>query len=111
MGTRLEAFLAMLERGQDSALLRYSIGREYMAQDRAADAVPQLREALRQDEDYSAAWKELGKALAACGDAEGAAQAYRSGIERAEAQGDRQAAKEMRVFLRRLERAGARPED
>ena len=111
MSGRLDAFLAMLERGQDSALLRFSIGSEYLASDRAADAVPHLREAVRQDDGYSAAWKLLGRALAASGDADGAAEAYRSGIERATELGDRQAAKEMGVFLRRLQRDRAEQGD
>ena len=59
------------------------------------------------DPGYSAAWKLLGKAAAAAGDAAAAIAAYRAGIEAAERKGDKQAVKEMRVFLRRLERAGA----
>ena len=57
------------------------------------------------DPSYSAAWKLLGKACAEGGDAAGAADAYRRGIAAATAKGDRQAAKEMGVFLRRIERA------
>lgn len=106
MAERLAAFLAMLERGQDSALLRFSIGSEYLAAQRAADAVPHLRAAVRLDGNYSAAWKLLGKALAASGEHDAAAEAYKSGIEVATAQGDRQAVKEMGVFLRRLQRGG-----
>ena len=53
----------------------------------------------------TAAWKLLGKALAEAGDGPGAATAYAQGIAVAEARGDVQAAKEMRVFLRRLEKS------
>lgn len=107
MTDRLQSFLAMLERGQDSALLRFSLGNEYLAADDPASAVTQLREAVRQDANYSAAWKLLGKALAADGDDSGAADAWRDGIAAAEEQGDRQAVKEMTVFLKRLERGGS----
>lgn len=94
---------AMLARGQDGALLRYSLGLEYMKQDDPRQAALHLRQAVKQDPGYSAAWKALGKALAAAGlDAE-AITAYRTGIKVAEGKGDIQAAKEMKVFLKRLE--------
>jgi len=51
----------------------------------------------------------LGQARAAAGDAAGAAESFRRGIEVADARGDRQAAKEMRVFLRRLEKRKSDP--
>jgi predicted Zn-dependent protease len=60
---------------------------------------------VAQDAEYSAAWKLLGKALAEPGASVEAAEAYRSGIAAAERRGDKQAAKEMTVFLRRLEKA------
>jgi predicted Zn-dependent protease len=61
---------------------------------------------VAQDKNYSAAWKLLGKALGECGDRAGAIGAYRDGIEAAARRGDKQAAKEMAVFLRRLEKEG-----
>ena len=45
-----------------------------------------------------------GKALTEAGDATQAMQTYRQGIEVAEKKGDKQAAKEMAVFLKRLEK-------
>lgn len=104
MSERIDAFLAMLERGQDSALLRFSLGNEYLAAGEPAQAAGHLRRAVEQDGGYSAAWKLLGKALAAAGDAPEAAEVWREGIAAAETRGDRQAAKEMAVFLKRLER-------
>ena len=70
------------------------------------NSVEHLRSAVAQDAQYSAAWKLLGKALAATGARDEAMQAYRSGIAAAERRGDKQAAKEMGVFLRRLEKEG-----
>ena len=63
-----------------------------------------LREALARDPGYSAAWKLLGKALTEAGRAEEALAAYREGIAVAERKGDKQAAKEMTVFSRRVEK-------
>ncbi|MEJ2630208.1 MAG: tetratricopeptide repeat protein [Acidihalobacter sp.] len=102
----IDSFEKMLASGQDSALLRFTLGDAYLKEQRPAEAAEHLREAVRQDPQYSAAWKRLGRALAEAGDAAAAMQAYREGIEVAEARGDKQASKEMQVFLRRLERAG-----
>ncbi len=101
----IENLKKMLARGQDSALLRYGIGVEYLKLAAPHEAVEHLREAVRQDPTYSAAWKLLGKALAETGDVQEAAKVYRQGIAAAESKGDLQAAKEMRVFLGRIERA------
>ena len=101
----VDRFEAMLASGRDSPLLRFSLGMQYLKAGDAARAVDHLRSAVIQDAGYSAAWKLLGKALAETGAASDAAQAYRSGIAAAERHGDKQAAKEMTVFLRRLEKA------
>jgi Tfp pilus assembly protein PilF len=96
-----ERFEALLASGKDSALLRFSLGMQYLASD-AARAATHLRSAVEQDPGYSAAWKLLGRALEAVGDGPGAAKAYESGIAAADAKGDKQAAREMGVFLKRL---------
>ena len=100
-------FEAMLAAGKDSPLLRFSLGNAYLLAGDAARALPHLQSAVAQDPQYSAAWKLLGKALAANGDPAAAADAYRAGIVAADAKGDKQAAKEMAVFLKRLSRADA----
>jgi Tfp pilus assembly protein PilF len=86
---------------RDGALLRYSLGLEYGKAGRHAESVTQLREAVKLDPLYSAAWKALAKAL---GETEEAIEAYRLGIEAAKKKGDKQAEKEMTVFARRLEK-------
>jgi len=94
----------MLGTPRDGALLRFSLGNEYLKAGDPARAVEHLREAVARDPRYSAAWKALGRALEA-GDLEREAlEAYRSGIEAARNRGDRQAEKEMSVFARRLEK-------
>jgi Tfp pilus assembly protein PilF len=97
---------AMLASGQDNALLRFSLGSALLKDGDAAGATEHLAEALRQDPGYSAAWKLYGKALQATGDTQAAAGAYEKGIKVAESKGDKQAAKEMAVFLKRLRRDG-----
>ena len=89
---------------RDGALLRYSLGSEYLKAGERARAIEQLREAVRRDPDYSAAWKLLGRALADADDAAQALEAWTLGIAAARRKGDRQAEKEMAVFARRLAR-------
>lgn len=101
----IDNFESMLARGQDSALLRYSLGNEYLKVDEADKAVAHLAEAVRLDPAYSAAWKLYGKALAALGRHAEAVAAFDQGITTAESRGDVQAAKEMRVFRKRSEKA------
>jgi Tfp pilus assembly protein PilF len=95
----------MLGTPRDGALLRYSLGTEYLKAGEHTRAADYLREAVTRDPGYSAAWKALGKALAESGRAAEALEAYRSGIGAARSKGDKQAEKEMSVFARRLERS------
>jgi Tfp pilus assembly protein PilF len=95
----------MLATGKETALLRYSLGAEYLKLDDFAKAIPHLRRAVELDEQYSAAWKLLGKAYAGAERARDAIDAYTRGIAVAEQKGDKQAVKEMQVFLRRLEKS------
>ena len=94
----------MLERGQDSPLLRYSLGRECLKAGDLVAAIDHLRRAVEQNPRYSAAWKALGEAHAEAGSPARAIEVYERGIAAAEANGDLQAAREMRVFLKRLRR-------
>jgi len=100
----LDNFLAMLAGGRDNALLRYSLGNEYLKQGDAVNAAIHLRRAVEHDPKYSAAWKLLGKALSDAEAWDEALAAYRQGIVVAEARGDKQAAKEMAVFAKRIEK-------
>ena len=89
---------------RDGALLRFSLGSEYLKSGDAHNARLQLAEALARDPAYSAAWKLLGKALAESGEPQAALDAYRRGIAVAEGKGDKQAAREMGVYARRIEK-------
>lgn len=89
---------------RDGALLRFSLGNEYLKEGDAHNAQLQFAEAVARDPAYSAAWKLLGKALSEDGQPQAALAAYRQGIAVAEKKGDKQAAKEMTVFARRLQK-------
>ncbi|WP_266169133.1 tetratricopeptide repeat protein [Dyella subtropica] len=89
---------------RDGALLRFSLGNALLGIGEMTAAAEELRRAVAFDPSYSAAWKLLGKACQALEHREDAADAWRHGIEAARQRGDKQAEKEMTVFLRRLEK-------
>jgi len=95
-------FERLLAAGRDSAVLRFSLGNEYLKIGDAPSAARHLEQAVALDPRFSAAWKLLGRALTECGRYEEALAAYERGIAVAEAKGDKQAAKEMTVFAKRI---------
>lgn len=97
----VETFESLLEKGPDSALLRYSLANAYVAESRPADAIEHLIKALEFDDQYSAAWKLLGRCYFDSENYADAVRTYEQGIAVADARGDKQAAKEMSVFLKR----------
>jgi len=105
----ISALEKLLGTARDGALLRYSLGLEYEKAGDAARAAQYLRDAVERDARYSAAWKALGRVLADAGRSDEAREAYRRGIEAAREKGDRQAEKEMTVFMKRLEKAARAP--
>ena len=105
---RLEALLA---KGGDAAALRLALASRYLDAGDAPAAVRHSEAAVRLDPEYSAAWKALGRALTAAGRATDALAAYERGATVAERRGDQQAAKEMRVFSKRLRKDAATPTD
>lgn len=100
MTVRLER---MLERDADNPTLRFALAQRYFDAGRAADAVEQAALAVDLNPDYSAAWRLLGRAQAAAGKPAEAIATFERGIAVAERRGDKQAEKEMRVFLKRVE--------
>lgn len=92
----------MLESGQDSLILRFGLAQALLKQNEFADAIEHLLKALDFDHEYSAAYKLLGKAYSLSDKTQLAIDAYETGIKIAESKGDIQAAKEMKVFLKRL---------
>jgi len=95
-------FERLLAAGKEGALLRFSLGSEYLKIADAQNATAHLERAVALDPDFSAAWKLLGRALTECGRFDDALAAYERGIGVAERKGDKQAAKEMAVFARRI---------
>lgn len=92
----------MLDQGQDSLILRFGLAQALLKQGDFSAAIEHLLKALDFDAEYSAAFKLLGKAYASSDQPQLAVDTYEKGIKIAETKGDIQAAKEMKVFLKRL---------
>ena len=105
MTDRLEA---MLEAGRDDAMLRFGLGSAYFNEGDMTGAIPHLEACIRQDPDYSAAYKLLGRAWFELDDLERAASVYREGLPVAEKKGDKQSQKEMQVFLKKIDKQADR---
>lgn len=101
MEDRLRSLLAD---GKDAASLRVSLAQACLARDNDAEALVHLKRAVELDPDYSAAWKLYGRALLRAKREDEAAATWERGIQVAARQGERQAEREMKVFLRRLEK-------
>jgi tetratricopeptide (TPR) repeat protein len=98
----IKNFEKMLSDGRDGALLRFGLGNEYFKAAEFDSAIRHFSKAVELDADYSAAWKMLGKSQAEMARPVEAKTAFVKGIAAAEKKGDKQAAKEMAVFLKRL---------
>ena len=94
----------LLAKGRETALLRFSLGNEYLKLHETWLAIFHLKRALALDPDYSAAWKLLAMALAEAGVLNEAHATYLHGIEVAQRCGDQQAAREMKVYAQRLQK-------
>ncbi|QLG90434.1 tetratricopeptide repeat protein [Pseudomonas yamanorum] len=100
----LESLEKMLAKGVDNSLLRFGLGKGYLDLKDSAKAAEHLQKCVELDPKYSAAWKLLGKAQLGLGDNTAARLAWEQGIAAAHAHGDKQAEKEMAVFLKKLDR-------
>ena len=96
----------MLQSGKDNALLRFTLGQAFMRHNKYDQAVTHFAVAVELDPNYSAAWKNYAKALEKSGMLSESIKAYKSGIKVAEKNGDKQALKEMMVYLKRLQSGG-----
>lgn len=100
----IENLEKMLADGRDDAMLRFGLGNAYYQSKDYGRAAEHLGKALEFDRGYSAAWKLLGRSLMQTGDLDAATRTFEDGIEQAGKKGDKQAVKEMQVFLKKIEK-------
>ncbi len=98
----IESFKSLLEKGNDNALLRYSLGNEYFKIQEFDQAIHHFKKAIEFNKNYSAAWKLYGKSLTENNQITEAIEAFENGFKIAEENSDMQAVKEMHVFLKRI---------
>ena len=99
-----ESLEKMLAKGMDNALLRFGLGKGYLDAEDFSRAVQHLQRCVAFDPQYSAAWKLLGQALNKQGLHDDARSAWTQGARVALEKGDKQAEKEIGVFLKRLDK-------
>lgn len=86
-----------------NALMQYTLGLELGREGELEGSVEALRRAVSLNPDYTAAYRDLGRALERAGRREEARRAFQDGLESARRTGEIQTAREIQVFLRRLD--------
>jgi len=104
---RAAQFRERLDKDPDDKSLWFGLGQTLLQLSEPLDAVDAFRSATQLDEDYTAAFRDLGRALLESGDPCEAARVFAHAIALAEKTGDLQTGREIHVFLRRAEQAGA----
>jgi len=99
-----ESIEKLIDNGRDSYEARLAAGQARLKHGDLERAIAHFRKATTLDPEQTAGWQELGKALEANGEREVAHEVWTRGVEVAHANGDKQAEKVMRVWLKRLGR-------
>ncbi|HEV7308566.1 tetratricopeptide repeat protein [Ensifer sp.] len=94
----------LLLEGKDDALLRFTLANACLQDGECETALAHVQRAIAHNPNYSAAWKLQGAILHKLGRFEEALDVWRKGRTVAEQNGDLQAAREIGVFVKRLER-------
>ena len=79
--SRIEAFEAMIKDMPEDAMVWYGLASEYFKLERWADAAEALRNVVRFNPNYTAAYQMLGTALMKQGETDEARRAWSEGIE------------------------------
>lgn len=93
---------AMLAKGQDNAMLRFGLGKAYYQNNDYVTACEHLQQAVQYKPEYTAAWKLLGFCQQQLDQLQQALHTYQQGIVAAQTEGDKQAEKEMQVFVKKI---------
>lgn len=104
MDDRLQRLRELAAAEPEDAPTWFLLGREAAGRGLHEEARAAFAAAIERDPRYAAAYRHLGNALEQLGRPVEAALAYSRGARVAETTGDLQAGREMRAFLKRLER-------
>ncbi|HJO23868.1 MAG: tetratricopeptide repeat protein [Myxococcota bacterium] len=97
----------LIDENPDDKTLWFGLGQALLRLSEPGDAVDAFRNATQLDANYTAAFRDLGRALLESGDPCEAARVFAHAIALAEKTGDLQTGREIHVFLRRAEQASA----
>jgi predicted Zn-dependent protease len=97
--SKIEIFTAMLVEQPENAMIWYGLANEQCKLENWAEAAKSLRQVVRLNPDYTAAYQMLGTVLANAGDLSGAQQVWRDGVEAADRTGAWKAREHMRALL------------
>jgi tetratricopeptide (TPR) repeat protein len=101
---RVAKLRALIDRDPDDPTNWFTIGRALFDLARWREAIEAFRHALARNPRYTAAHRDLGRALLEAGEVAEAARVLRSAQDLARESGDLQTGREMETFLRRAER-------
>jgi cytochrome c-type biogenesis protein CcmH/NrfG len=97
--SRLDIFAEMVKQQPDDAMIWYGLASEYVKIERWSEAADALRNVLRVNPDYTAAYQMLGTALINAGHKEEAISVWTQGIEVARRTGAWKAQQHMEGLL------------
>ncbi len=97
--SKIEIFETMARDQPDDAMIHYGLASEYLKLERWPDAATALRNVLRINPDYTAAYQMLGTALTNSGQTDEARRAWSEGIEAATRTGAWKARQHMESLL------------
>ena len=97
--SRIDIFAQMAREQPDDAMISYGLASEYVKAGRWGEAVEALRNVLRVNKDYTAAYQMLGTALLNLGERDEAGSAWAEGVRVAERTGAWKAKQHMEGLL------------
>ena len=101
---RVAKLRALIDRDPDDATTWFGLGRALIDLSRWREAIDAFGHALARNPRYTAAHRDLGRALLEAGEVAEAARVLRSALELARESGDLQTGREMETFLGRAEK-------
>ena len=90
---------AMLQEGQDNALLRFTMGSAFLKHQKYQQAIEQFKMAVEIKPDFSSAWLLYAKAMLGAGEIRAAREIIASGIKVANKTSDEKTAAELQTLL------------
>ena len=99
MGSRLEVLIELLKNEPNDTFTLYAIALEYISLKEYENAIKYLSVVIEQDENYIAAYQQLGYVFSTINKKEEATKTYQRGLEIANIIGDKHAANTFSRFL------------